>query len=458
MNSIRTEFVRIGVVAAILFTLALWQRDFIVSAIQSNVPLNLTIIGTFAFGLSLVGMALYALRNEFLALYALKEAHEDAERELRNPDADPMWRFERAHSPAIVFKRPRILGQAYDLISEQLARDHTLTINTATMQTLMEGIDDRLGERRGLITYVSGILVFLGLIGTFIGLMVTLASVGDILGGLDLDSADPAATVSALMANLQTPLGGMATGFSSSLFGLVTSLTISIMSQLVGRASGNLKSDFSRWLSTIVELQENPAGGSSKAAAQHSAAIEEKRLALLMRTARYVVNSSQRQNRTLNTSLEVLRKLTEENREQKKEIAQLVHVARVLTRQQIHTTRAMQQSSEAISSLARATDLKDEVHKVSTIFSSDLQERDMLLHDTLESLRLEIAAKTSAQGQITYRDDSEAEYLSNALAEDSVQYDVSRLQKLVRTIYSMEQSAGASADDETNEPRIAKEA
>lgn len=458
MNSIRTEYIRIGVVAAILAALAIWQRDFIVSAIQSNVPLNLTIIGTFVFGLSLVGAAIYSLRNEFLALYALMEAHEDAERELRGNDVDPMWRFARANTPAIIFKRPKILGQSYDLISEQLSRDHTLSINAATMQTLVEGIDERLGESRGLISYVAGTLVFLGLIGTFIGLMVTLASVGDILGALDLSSADPAATVAILMANLQTPLGGMATGFSSSLFGLVTSLTISIMSQLVGRASGSLKSDFSRWLSTIVELQEGKHKYQTSEGGSPTAAIEEKRLALMMRTARYVVNSSQRQSRTLNQSIDILQQLTEENRAQKKELVHLTQVARVLTRQQLQTTKAMQQSSDAISSLAHATDLKDDVRKISTMFSADLQERDMLLHETLQSLRSDIMAAAPQPVTPQSTEDAEGEYLKSSLTEDVVQYDVTRLQKLVRTIYSMEQTAEGEQAASSNSAPVAKEA
>ncbi|MEM9233368.1 MAG: hypothetical protein AAGA69_03920 [Pseudomonadota bacterium] len=441
MNSIRTEYIRIGVVATILVALASWQHEFIVSAIQSNVPLNLTIIGTFFFGLSLIGAAIYALRNEFLALHALMEAHGDAERELRGNEVDPMWRFARANSPAIVFKRPRILGQSYDLISEQLARDHALSINAATMQTLIEGIDERLAESRGLITYISGILVFLGLIGTFIGLMVTLASVGDILGGLDLSSADPAATVAILMANLQTPLGGMATGFSSSLFGLVTSLTISVMSQLVGRASGRLKADFSRWLSTIVELQDGKHGQPAGERGNSAAAIEEKRLALMMRTARYVVSSTQRQNRTLNQSVDVLLQLTEESRAQKKELAHLTQVARVLTRQQLQTTRAVQQSSDAITSLAEATDLKGDVRNLATSLSADLQDRDHLLHETLPSLRADIQAATPPPFTPPAAEDPEGDFLKTSLAEDVVKYDVTRLQKLVRTIYSMEQAA-----------------
>lgn len=82
----------------------------------------------------------------------------------------------------------------------------------------------------------------------------------------------------------------------------------------------------------------------------------------------------------------------------------------------------------------------------------------MLLHATLESLRSDIAASASVGTQERPIEDTEAEFLNNALTEDIVQYDVTRLQKLVRTIYSMEQSAEQAEAGPIDQTPLAKEA
>ncbi|WDR01583.1 MotA/TolQ/ExbB proton channel family protein [Devosia algicola] len=127
-----------------------------------------------------------------------------------------------ATSLAVVFEKPEVLGHAYQLISEELASGRDVSVSTGTMQTLIDSIQLRLDERRSLTQYIAGILILLGLIGTFIGLIDTLASVGKILGDLDISGTDPTTAIATLLGNLQIPLRGMAVGFSSSLFGAVS--------------------------------------------------------------------------------------------------------------------------------------------------------------------------------------------------------------------------------------------
>ena len=213
MRAITVQSWRIVVVLLILVGVSAWQWPFVANAIGANPTLNLVIMGTFVFGLTLVFSAMLTFRKEHQAFCALTEFYDDIANQERLQAADPLWRYYRCANLGIVYKRPRILGQVYQLVMAQLHRDGELRISASTLQTLTEGIDSRMREAKALIAYVAGILIFLGLIGTFIGLMMTLASVGDILGGLDLTGADPVATVATLMGNLQVPLGGMATGF-----------------------------------------------------------------------------------------------------------------------------------------------------------------------------------------------------------------------------------------------------
>src|SRR5205809_1005669 len=85
---------------------------------------------------------------------------------------------------------------------------------------LVDGISSRLNETRETSRYLIGVLVFLGLLGTFYGLLETVRSVGGVLGALNIGGSDVARAFSDLKNGLQSPLHGMATAFSASLFGL----------------------------------------------------------------------------------------------------------------------------------------------------------------------------------------------------------------------------------------------
>ncbi len=92
-----------------------------------------------------------------------QDAHRSAE--------DPNWRLERCHQPAQVFQRPRLLGHAYELVTEELARTKKIRVSVETMNTLVHTVEASINDEKSLISYLSGLLVFMGLIGTFIGLL-----------------------------------------------------------------------------------------------------------------------------------------------------------------------------------------------------------------------------------------------------------------------------------------------
>ena len=231
-QDIQKQLYRMTFVVLVMMALGVWQREFVVTAINSNIFLNSTIIGTFIFGLGLVFKYQFDLRNEIISFESLQEKYNDILRKDED-ETDPFWRFQRCQKPATIFSAPLIMWQAYFLISDEMSRTGNLKISAGTMQTLIDGIDTKLDVQKSLATHITGLLVFLGLIGTFVGLMVTLASVGKIIGDLDLSGGKGTESIQLLMNNLKTPLQGMATGFSSSLFGLVTSLALGLK---IGRA------------------------------------------------------------------------------------------------------------------------------------------------------------------------------------------------------------------------------
>ena len=167
-----------------------------------------------------------------------------------------LWRHYRCIQPAHIFQRPRLLGHAYELVTEELARKRKMRVSVETMNTLVHTVEQSINDEKSLIIYLSGLLVFMGLIGTFIGLLHMVSSIGGIIGSL-AGSAGGAGATSAfgeLLAALQEPLKGMASGFASSLFGLFGSLVVGLLGRFAGQAAGVLKSEFEAWLAGVVQI------------------------------------------------------------------------------------------------------------------------------------------------------------------------------------------------------------
>ena len=103
---------------------------------------------------------------------------------------------------------------------------------------MLDGVAGRLDEGREISRYIIGLLVFLGLLGTFWGLLQTIGSVSAVVGGLDLVNSDFESLMAQLRSGLDAPLSGMATAFSSSLFGLAGSLILGFLDLQLGQAIG----------------------------------------------------------------------------------------------------------------------------------------------------------------------------------------------------------------------------
>lgn len=246
-------------VLLVIAALATWQHEFIISGIESHLYMNVTILGTFAFGVINAFLFISKLKNEVVAFRALKEMSDDIRR-VASPESlrDPLWRYRRALEPASVFRRPRLLGHAYDLVTEELARTKKIRVSVETMNTLVHKIEETINDEKSLVVYISGLLVFMGLIGTFIGLLHMVGAIGGIIGSLAKTSGGvgESGAFQQLLGALEEPLRGMASGFASSLFGLFSSLVVGLMARFAGQAAGVLKGGFESWLAGVVQLQE----------------------------------------------------------------------------------------------------------------------------------------------------------------------------------------------------------
>lgn len=242
-----------------------WKFEFVWTGVTSNIYLNATIISLFVFGVYLAFSSAFRLKNEELAFVALQESYDDIRFEEERVKTAPYWRHYRCLEPGIVFSKPRLLSHVFDLTYEKMMRTRQITISIGVMQSLVSEFKTKVVEDRAMLQYVTGILVFLGLIGTFIGLMDMVGSVGGIIGSIaNMDMSDPTAAFSKLINDLQAPLVGMATGFSSSLFGLFGSLILGLMGRFLSEATGILRGGLETWLSGMADLDGDQDHGESE--------------------------------------------------------------------------------------------------------------------------------------------------------------------------------------------------
>jgi predicted RNase H-like HicB family nuclease len=124
-------------------------------------------------------------------------------------------------------------------------------MSSQTMRGMMDSIANRLDEARDMSRYMTGLLIFLGLLGTFWGLIETVGSVGKVIEGLKV-GGDAGAMFESLKEGLAAPLGGMGISFSSSLFGLAGSLVLGFLDLQTSQAQNRFYTDLEDWLATTV--------------------------------------------------------------------------------------------------------------------------------------------------------------------------------------------------------------
>ena len=138
-----------------------------------------------------------------------------------------------------------------------MLRDRTghLSLATGAMRSLLDSVASRLEEQRETTRYLVGLLIFLGLLGTFWGLLETVSSVGNAIGALDTNASESVLLFDQLKEGLAGPLKGMGIAFSSSMFGLGGSLILGFLDLQAGHAQGRFYNELEDWLSGITELQ-----------------------------------------------------------------------------------------------------------------------------------------------------------------------------------------------------------
>jgi hypothetical protein len=210
-------------------------------AFLANPGLNGVILGLMVFGIG------YIFR-QVLMLY---------------PELAWIEAFRRDQASLSARPGPRLLGPMASMLRD---RAGNLRLSALSLRSLLDSISSRLDESREISRYLIGLLIFLGLLGTFWGLLKTISSIGGVIATLDVTGGDVASIFSGLKHGLEAPLEGMGTAFSSSLFGLGGSLVLGFLELQASQAQNRFYNELEEWLSSLTRLSSGGAIGEGEQA------------------------------------------------------------------------------------------------------------------------------------------------------------------------------------------------
>ncbi|MEO1198135.1 MAG: flagellar motor protein MotA [Pseudomonadota bacterium] len=201
----------------------------ILSAFLANPGLNGLIVGVLLIGIILAFRQVVRLFREIAWVNAFRIA-------------DPGVQLDR---------QPVLLAPMEAMLRDRAGR---MALTSQTTRSMLESIGSRLDEARDISRYMISLLVFLGLLGTFWGLLETVGSVAATIQQLDVGGGDIGLVFEDLKSGLEAPLSGMGTAFSSSLFGLAGSLILGFLDLQAGQAQNRFYMDLEDWLSSVTDL------------------------------------------------------------------------------------------------------------------------------------------------------------------------------------------------------------
>jgi hypothetical protein len=232
--------VRMGVFLVLIGFLAFILQKPIMTAFFANPGLNGLIFGVLAIGIILALRQVWRLFREIeWARNATRNMLDGVEGKTVKP-------------PVLLAPLAAILGA--DLSATRVTPN--------LVRSLLDSLGDRLDETRDVIRYLAGLLVFLGLLGTFWGLLETVGSIGKVIGSMRT-GADAAGLFEELKSGLAAPLAGMGISFSSSLFGLAGSLVLGFLDLQGGQAQRRFYADLEDWLASRASMNAVSGDGNT---------------------------------------------------------------------------------------------------------------------------------------------------------------------------------------------------
>tara|TARA_B100001146_G_scaffold142911_1_gene125383 strand:- start:576 stop:1619 length:1044 start_codon:yes stop_codon:yes gene_type:complete len=228
-GSLNQYLIRLSVFILLILIVVVFLYPLLQTAFLSNIYINLTIILALVFGL-------------IFNVYNLSRL---------NSDYSSLANFNIHKSPQVFLGSSSLLKGLSQQIHEG---DGRYTFKSSKIEKILESVDMSLLSLRETSRYLVGLLVFLGLLGTFWGLLKTIGSVGNVISGLGIDDTNVAGFFNSLKDGLNAPLQGMSVAFSSSLLGLAGSLILGFADLNLGQAQNK----FTQFLEKILQNNSSP--------------------------------------------------------------------------------------------------------------------------------------------------------------------------------------------------------
>jgi hypothetical protein len=216
--------------------LAVLLHGEVAQAFGANLLLNATILAVLLLGIAWNIRQVLALQREVAWIEAF-----------RRPDAA---------APA---DPPRLLAPMANMLASR--RSERLSLSALAMRSVLDGIAARLDETREISRYATGLLIFLGLLGTFWGLLLTIGAVAQVINDMSVGSGDINQLFNQLKAGLSEPLRGMSIAFSSSMLGLAGALVLGFLDLQAGQAQNRFYGELEEWLAGATRLSSGALGG-----------------------------------------------------------------------------------------------------------------------------------------------------------------------------------------------------
>ena len=234
LSSPRIFLVSMAISLAFVVVFSLLLQRQIIEAFETNPGLNGLIVGVLLLGLVFTFQQVWRLMREVAWVNSFRRGEGDAAKH-----------------------QPQLLAPMRAL----LTRTQATALSTSSLRSILDSIATRLDEQRDTTRYLIGLLVFLGLLGTFWGLLGTIGSIGQTIQGLNPSSGATSDVLDALKTGLARPLDGMGTAFSSSLFGLAGSLVLGLFDLQASRAQNRFYTELENWLASVTDLNSETSVG-----------------------------------------------------------------------------------------------------------------------------------------------------------------------------------------------------
>lgn len=167
--------------------------------------------------------------------------------------------FRRNRPGITAVPTPRLLTPMANMLADR--KGDKFTLSAPALRSILDTVAARLDESRELSRYMVGLLIFLGLLGTFWGLLRTIGAISDVIGGMSVGSGDLAQLFNQLKSGLERPLAGMGLAFSTSMFGLAGSLVLGFLDLTAGQAQNRFFNELEEYLSQQTRLSSGALGG-----------------------------------------------------------------------------------------------------------------------------------------------------------------------------------------------------